>query len=190
MNRRLAYILIAVLLLMAVGVMLTNHVRVNRSLSNTLAADPRNNGIVAYAHYNQFVVPDKLVFDLRSVGETTAPGDIFRVLLQFAAAQKDNAYSTITLSFKGTPKFMLKGDYFHTLGVEYGTQNPVYTMRTLPENVYRLDGTAAFGTWTGGVLGVLTKQIEDFTKFHRQWYIEDLGSRGGKMAIEQIASPP
>jgi len=32
-------------------------------------------------------------------------------------------------------KFVLEGDYFQTLGKEYGTQNPVYTMRTFPEKL-------------------------------------------------------
>ena len=47
-------------------------------------------------------------------------------------------------------------------------------MRTFPENVYRPDGARAFDSWTGGVLGVLGKQMEDFNEFHKQWYIEDL----------------
>ena len=47
-------------------------------------------------------------------------------------------------------------------------------MRTLPENVFKMDGTAAFGTWTGGWLGVVGKQMEDFSEFHKQWYISDL----------------
>lgn len=65
------------------------------------------------------------------------------------------------------------------MGVEYGTQNPVYTMRTFPENLYRPDGTAAFGTWTGGLFGVLGKQMEDFIEFHKQWYVNELAKTGG-----------
>ena len=40
-------------------------------------------------------------------------------------------------------------------------------MRTFPENLYRPDGQKAFGTWIGGLLGLLAKQIKDFTEFHK-----------------------
>ena len=64
------------------------------------------------------------------------------------------------------------------LGQEYEKQNPVYTMRTFPENVYGVDGTQAFGSWTGGLLGVLGKQMGDFSELHKQWYIADLTKSG------------
>lgn len=117
-----------------------------------------------------------LVIDLRKVSGTNSPADVTRVLLQIAQSQKSKTFNQVTLAHQGNPKFILKGDYFQTLGIEFGEQNPVYTMRTLPENIYRLDGTAAFGTWTGGLIGVLGKQMEDFSDFHKQWYIADLAS--------------
>jgi hypothetical protein len=178
MRRYLVYS-IAALALIGAAVLLGNYVFVHRHLASVLDADPRNKGVVAFAHYDRFVMPGTIVFDLRAVADTTSPADIFRVLLQFAASQKESEYSAIKLAFRGEPKFLLKGNYFHTLGTEYGTQNPVYTMRTLPENLYRPDGTPAFGTWTGGLLGVLGKQMEDFTEFHKQWYINDLAKTGG-----------
>ena len=62
------------------------------------------------------------------------------------------------------------------LGEEFGEQNPVYTIRTFPEHLSRPDGAQAFSTWTGGILGVLSKQMDDFNKFNKEWYIEDLSS--------------
>jgi hypothetical protein len=47
-------------------------------------------------------------------------------------------------------------------------------MRTLPENIHQLDGSAAYGTWTGGLLGVWGKQMEDLGKFSEDWYLRDL----------------
>lgn len=35
-------------------------------------------------------------------------------------------------------------------------------------------GTPAFETWTGGMLGVLNGQLQDFNTFHARWYIKDL----------------
>jgi hypothetical protein len=78
------------------------------------------------------------------------------------------------LGYAGTSKFMLDGAYFHKLGVEFGAQNPVYTIRTFPENVKKQDGSAASGRLEGGWLDVMSKQMDDFSKFHKQWYIADM----------------
>ena len=150
-----------------------NYILPYRSAQQVLNSDPRNAGINLFAHYEYFILPSILVMDLRNVSGENSPADVTRVLLQYAQSQKDKEYSQVKLASHGVQKFLMRGDYFKTLGVEFGEQNPVYTMRTLPENIFHLDGTAAFGTWTGGVLGVLGKQMEDFTEFHKQWYITD-----------------
>jgi len=60
------------------------------------------------------------------------------------------------------------------LGKEYSWQNPVYTIRTFPENLINLDGSMAYPEWTGGWLRVTGKQMEDFNNFHKKWYLEDI----------------
>ena len=166
-------IVVGLLLAGVIGIASGNFFLLQRNAQLILDSDPRNEGISIFAHYGYFVVPSVLVIDLRKVSGINSPADVTRVLLQFSQTQKANSYSQVKLAHRGTSKFILKGDYFKTLGVEFGQQNPVYTMRTLPENVYKMDGTAAFGTWTGGMLGVLGKQMEEFGEFHRQWYISD-----------------
>ncbi len=173
MSKSVKY-LVALLVTVILGIAGGNFFLLQRLAQIVLDSDPRNEGISVFAHYEYFVNPSVMVVDLRKVSGNNSSADITRVLLQFAQAQKSKSYSQVKLAYHGNPKFILKGDYFQTLGIEFGHQNPVYTMRTLPENVYKMDGTAAFGTWTGGVLGVLGKQMEDFNEFHRQWYISDL----------------
>jgi len=34
-----------------------------------------------------------------------------------------------------------------------------------------LDGTPAYGSWIGIVLGVLNKQTEEFGGFNKEWYL-------------------
>jgi hypothetical protein len=36
-----------------------------------------------------------------------------------------------------------------------------------------MDGDNAFPTWSGGLLGILKEQTEDFNEFHKKWYIND-----------------
>ena len=44
-----------------------------------------------------------------------------------------------------------------------------YLIRTLPEKLFNPDGTAAFGRWEGGLLGVLSKQMEDVSAAALRW---------------------
>jgi hypothetical protein len=175
MSKKLKY-LAALLALGIIAIAGANYFLVQSSAQQVLGSDERNQGVSVFAHYQYFVDPSVLVIDLSKVSGTNSPADVTRVLLQFAKSQKSKRFELVKLAHQGKPKFMLKGEYFQTLGIEFGDQNPVYTMRTLPENVYNLDGTAAFGTWTGGMIGVLGNQMEDFNEFHKKWYIADLAS--------------
>lgn len=150
-----------------------NFLTLQKPMSSVLDDDPRNKGISVFTHYGMLVNLNVLVFDLREISGENSAADVSRVLLQYADALKDKQLEKVILSYKGERKFMLKGEFFHTLGAEYETQNPVYTMRTFPENVYELDSTSAFGTWTGGWLGVVGKQMEDFNEFHKRWYLSE-----------------
>lgn len=150
-----------------------------RPLSGVVNGDSRNKGLEMRAHWGNYVSPATLVIDMRNVSGENSPADVFRVLLHYAEAMKERDYESVELAFRGSTKFILKGSYFKTLGAELGRQNPMYTLRTFPENLFRANGQQAFGTWTGGLLGVLGKQIEDFNAFHKEWYIDGL-TNGGK----------
>ena len=177
MSRRLMLLMSGFVILTAL-VLGANYYFIHRTLLSVIESDVRNKGVKVVAYYEYLVSPKTLVFDLRDVEGEKSPLDIFRVFLQFSAAQKDHEYELIKLSFRGDSKFILKGDYFKKLGDEFGTQNPVYTIRTFPEHLFRPDGSAAFGVWTGGLIGVLGKQMEDFNEFHREWYVNDLLKTG------------
>jgi hypothetical protein len=96
------------------------------------------------------------------------------MLLQFAEQVKDRKFERVELAFRGETKFLLDGDFFQKLGREYSFQNPVYTTNHMPENLSLPDGTRAYDTWTGGLLGVSLKQMQDFNDFHDRWYWRSL----------------
>ena len=163
----------------AVGALLVfifsmNYFFVQRSVSNVLTSDPRNFGISVSARYNYWVDPFDIVFDLTDVSGSSSEADVTRVLFQFADKMKDRNFNRVYLSFKGHSKFFLEGEYFRELGSEVDGENPVYLIRTLPENVKTLTGESAFGAWTGGLIGVVGNQMNDFNQFHRDWYLNDL----------------
>lgn len=166
--------IILTVILLVTAVFSANYVLANKPLSKVLESDSRNSGVNVKAHFKGYVQPSILAIDVQSVSGSNSTGDVFRVLLQYASQIKDKKFDTILLQSKGKTKFFLQGDYFQNLGKEYGTQNPVYTMRTFPENIYDPDGNKAFGQWTGGFFGVLNQQMKDFGEFHSKWYIEDI----------------
>lgn len=156
------------------GVAAWNHVTLQSPMQEVLDEDSRNSGIDVRAHYKSYLLPGTLVFDLREVGGDKAPVDVFRVFLQFAHAMKSERFDRVELAFRGETKFVLDGAAFQEIGQEFGQQNPMYTVRTFPERLRKPDGSRAFEQWEGGALGVATQQMEDFSEFHRQWYIDEL----------------
>jgi hypothetical protein len=172
MMRKTILMMVVVLMVGILNVSCTSSKEVAEPMEAVIQADARNTGVGMTAYYGESKAV--LVLDMKSIGGDKSPADVFRVLLQYASRVKDKTFERVELACKETTKFFIKGDYFRTLGVEYGTQNPIYTMRTFPENVYKPDGSRAFSSWTGGVLGVTGKQMEDFSAFHKQWYITAL----------------
>ena len=173
-TKKTLFVSLSVCIALILTVFLTNYISLQKPLSDVIDSDPRNDGIELSAHYAYYVAPSTLVINVKSASGDKSAADMFRVLLQYAEKLSERDFDRIELSSRGKVKFVLEGDYFKTLGKEYGAQNPVYTMRTFPENLYRPDGQRAFGSWTGGLLGVVGKQMEDFKEFHKHWYIEDM----------------
>lgn len=162
------------LLLLIVAVYGWNYLMLQLPMSEVIREDGRNSGVSVSAHYNYYLDPSTLVYDLHKVSGTNSKADVFRVLLQYAVKMKARRYDRVYLAYSGETKFVLDGGYFQQLGEEYGTQNPVYTIRTFPSHLKRPDGSEAYGTWTGGLIGVLGKEMEDFNDFHDKWYFHEM----------------
>lgn len=156
-----------------VGVAGWNYFAAHRPVAERLAADPRNEKLTLWVYHRYGLVPGTLVVDLRGFKDEAAMVDVMRALLQSAEAHKGAKFDRVLLAYKGASKFMLDGAYYQKLGQEFEGQNPVYTLRTFPENVFKVDGSPAYGTWTGGLLGVLSKQMEDLNQFSKDWYLDD-----------------
>jgi len=163
-----AGLLILSVLLVFIARCTLNHMQLQSQMNEVLESDARNSRIEVSVYYEGYIGFSAIVFDITSC-RNKAPIDVMRCLLQFAAAKKDSRYSRVVLACRGEKKFLLEGSYFQRLGQEYGAQNPVYTLRTFPSHVYRMDGHQAYGTWTGGLLGVVGAQMKDLRNFVSEW---------------------
>ena len=162
------------IVIITIGVYIFNFVTLIQPTMSIVNEDSRNDGISLDVHYKFYVIPNVLEINLKNVPSDKAPADIFRVFLQTSSALKDKNFDKVELKFKGTLKFILNGDYYRQLGSEFEDQNPMYTMRTLPENLYNPNGEPSYSKWEGGMLGVLGKQMEDFNDFNKKWYMDEM----------------
>ena len=147
------------------------------ALDRAIDSDNRNSGIDAMAYYSGAFDRSVVVFDLRDVTETKSRADVFRLLLDFAHEVKDRGFDSVELSFRGDIRFRIDGYYFRSLGRDRHLENPMYMIRTFPEHLETPAGLRAYPEWTGGALGVLSKQMEDFNDFHDRWYLNELMCR-------------
>ncbi|MFT4183216.1 MAG: hypothetical protein QM636_15015 [Rhizobium sp.] len=136
------------------------------------AADPRNESVSMFAHLRWGIDPTTVVIDLWDLSPTASMADVDRTMLDMAAALKGRPFTTAQLAYRGAKKFQMRGDYFRQLGEERDWQNPLYTIRTMPSHLLDSSGMPAFGTWSGGLLGVMGQQMEDHQNLHRKWYLE------------------
>ena len=119
--------------------------------------------------YENYINLKSLVFSLKEVGDDHSKSDVFRIILQFAEHMSDKDFDKVIFAYKGTKKFYIDGQYFKQLGNEYSYQNPLYTMRTFPSELFEMDGTRAYFSF-----GSIFSGIEDFNDFSDEWYLDDL----------------
>jgi hypothetical protein len=153
------------------GIWGCNFAFVSHPVAARLEGDPRNAGFTLNARYAYYVQPGTLVLDLARV-ESAAPIDLLRAA--FAAADTlynpDRAFDRVIFARSGTPVFMMMGKDFQEIGNEMRQeQNPMYLVRTFPQRLYKPSGERAYGTWEGGILGVLGRQMEDVGDVGRTW---------------------
>lgn len=154
------------------------NVILQQRMNEVINDDERNSGIVIKPYMKS---GDVLVFDLQAISGSNSRLDVFRVFLQFAEKNTDMTFQRVELAYKGNEKFYVDGLYYRQLGEEYSWQNPIYTMRKFPSNLYYEDGSKAYSEWTGGILGVLKEETEDFLDFHNQWYWNELSKAMGTL---------
>lgn len=166
--------LLSALLIIPIYLQAFDCLSINNQATSTLIEDPRNRGVDLSVYCTNLLDSKIIVVDVLSVGLDKSTADVFRVLFQIAENLKEKQFERVYLASKGSKKFFIDGEYFYVLGSSFSSQNPIYLLRTFPENTYLLEGTKAFPTWTGGVLGVLGKQMDDLNSLAKDWFMEDI----------------
>lgn len=138
-------------------------------VSQAVGSDDRNDGYSLHAYRTVLLHPRDITLDLVAV-DSAATIDLTRGLFQAAETLKDREFGRVTLARGGKAVFVLSGTDFQELGASVAAgENPIYLLRTLPEKLVLPDGQPAFGSWSGGWLGVLNGQMDDLNTFGPAW---------------------
>jgi predicted nucleic acid-binding Zn ribbon protein len=122
-------------------------------------------GMKVSAHYQYWVIPGVVVYDLEELSFRQTPIDVHTAFLEFAKKLKAKRYKRVDLSYQGATKFSIDGDSFAKLGEEYAKRNFDYVLYSFPRLFQAADGTAP--------LPPGTTERDALLEFHRRWYGQD-----------------
>jgi hypothetical protein len=123
------------------------------------------NGMKVSAHYQYWIVPGVVVYDLQGVSVRQTPIDVHTAFLEFARELKAKRYSRVDLSYKGTTKFSIDGASFVKIGEEYAKRNFDFSLYAVPR-LLRAEGATE-------PIQKSTDDRDALLQFHRRWYGED-----------------
>ncbi|MFP5246959.1 MAG: hypothetical protein ACLGH0_09715 [Thermoanaerobaculia bacterium] len=122
-------------------------------------------GMEVSAHYQYWVVPGVVVYDLQTLSFRQTPIDVHTAFLEFAKLLKEKRYSRVDLSYRGNRKFSIDGASFAKLGEEYSRRNFDYVLYAFPRLFKPSAGTQP--------LAPGTSDRDALLEFHRRWYGRD-----------------
>ncbi|MGZ5440984.1 MAG: hypothetical protein ACXW5U_14840 [Thermoanaerobaculia bacterium] len=142
-----------------------NFLLLQQPVNDILRENAALRGMKVSAHYQYWVIPGVVVYDLEELSLRQTPIDVHTAFLEFAKKLKAKRYSRVDLSYRGTTKFSIDGASFARLGEEYAKRNFDYVLYSFPRLFQAADGTAPLDPGSPGRDALL--------EFHRQWYGQD-----------------
>ncbi|MGH9419838.1 MAG: hypothetical protein ACRD3J_07695, partial [Thermoanaerobaculia bacterium] len=100
-----------------------NVLLLQQPVNDVLRENAAFRGMGVSAHYEYYMVPGVVVYDLRTIGVRQTPIDVHTAFLEFAQKLRDSRYKRVELSYRGTTKFSIDGASFHKIGDEYAKRN-------------------------------------------------------------------
>jgi hypothetical protein len=127
------------------------------------------------AHYQYWVVPGVVVYDLKSLDVQQTPIDVHTAFLEFAKKLREKKYSRVELSYRGSTKFSMSGAAFTRLGTEYARHNYKFVLYEFA-NLFRSETAKPQPSEAASDRDALLQ-------FHRQWWGEDAMTGSVKNAM-------
>jgi len=132
---------------------------------NDILQESSLRGMKVSAHYQYWVIPGVVVYDLEELSVRQTPIDVHTAFLKFAKELKAKRYSRVDLSYQGTKKFSIDGASFNRLGEEYSKGNFEYVLYSFPRLLQPATGVKP--------LDPADTDRDALLEFHRRWYGQD-----------------
>jgi hypothetical protein len=130
-------------------------------VNDVLEQNAAFSGMKVSAHYQYYVIPGVVVYDLEGLSVKQTPMDVQTALLEFAKKVKEKRYSRVDLAYRGEHKFSIDGASFMKLGQEYANRNFDYVLYKLPRLL------------RGANAPIPGDERDALLEFHRRWYGND-----------------
>lgn len=136
-----------------------NVVLLQQPMNDVLKDNVAFHGMSISAHYQYWVVPGVVEYDLKSLSFRQTPIDVHTALLEFAKRVRSKRFSRVDISYRGITKFSVDGASFQRLGEEYAKHNFDYVLYAFPRALQR-DHAPSNGR-------------DALVQFHKRWYGDD-----------------
>lgn len=120
-------------------------------------------------YYRGYLSTRDVVFDFQAREAKGRRIDPVHLLMQFASRIHLSGLGNVYLARDGVEHFRIYPSALDELASSYENGGRIWAFNNLPAAVRRIDGSQAFGEWTGGWLGVVKGQVEDLDSFLEQW---------------------
>ncbi len=158
------------LLCIGVGVSLWWGTLRHSELRSLLRGCSDTGGIEVSVYYGSVFSQEEVVFDLQDVQAHVRRVDVLHLLLRYARKlDRPGAPERLALAARGRRLFYLPRSDYRKLAEEHAVGNRLWSIHHFAERLRTMSGARAYGTWTGGWLGVMKKQLEDLNDFLDTW---------------------
>ena len=161
---RMRLIFVGTPLLAIVAGFLANFFLLQYPMNRILHENPAFSGMRISTHYQYWIRPGVVVYDLKDLGDKQSRLDVHTALLEYAKQLRDRSFQRVELMYRGKEKFLIPGPSFRRLGDEYQNRNFNFVLFQLPRMAHPV-GESAADAGTGR---------EALIRFHDRWYADDM----------------
>ena len=142
-----------------------NFLILQQPMNEILQSNTAFRGMSVSAHYEYWIVPGVVVYDLKRLGQESTPLQVHTAFLEYARKMKERQFERVHLRFRGQERFVLEGAEFRRAGLEYANRNFSWVLFDLPKRF------APAGKSSGQSE---TAEADALLEFHRRWYADEL----------------
>lgn len=141
---------------------LANFLILQQPMNQILDANEAFRGMSVSAHYQYWVVPGVVVYDLKGIRAEQNRLTVHTAFLEYAKKMKEKKFDRVELQYQGEKRASLDGASFQKIGEEYQKKNYAFVMIELPRRFRFTDQK-----------GKEDIQIDSLIEFHDRWYAND-----------------